>query len=250
LEAALGTIDFISEDVNGSDPAIHAYYKLLNCGFRPGLAGGTDYPCNNNEPLGTVLTYVQVNDQPFTYEKWIKGIANGRTVVARNGHSEFLEFKANGTFEPGDEIKLKKQGTVSLSVSWTGIKEQKGKVEIVSNGKVVSSQDAVIIPGTPFLLNSKLDISESSWVCARRMGEKGHVVHTAAIYISVKSKPVRASAEDAQFFIKWIDNILEKTSPGGEWNHFFTHDLDVVQGRYKKAREIYSKIMAEARENK
>ena len=250
VEAALKTIDFISEDVNGSDPAIHAYYKLLNCGFRLGLAGGTDFPCNNNEPLGTVLTYVQVKNQPLTYEKWIQGIKNGRTVVARNGHSEFLEFKANGTSEPGDEIKLKKKGTVSLDVSWTSLKEQTGNVEIVCNGKVVSSRNANTAPGKPFVLSSNLEITQSSWVCARRMNYQGHVVHTAPIYITVKNKPVRASAEDAQFFIKWIDNMLEKTSPGGDWNHFFSHDLEVVQGRYKQARDIYIRVMKEAQAGK
>ena len=60
VEAALGTIDFVSEDVyavnspnNGnynSEAAINAYYKLLNCGFRIGLAAGTDFPCNDLEP--------------------------------------------------------------------------------------------------------------------------------------------------------------------------------------------------------
>ena len=45
VEVALGSADFISEDVTGSDSAIQAYYRLLNTGFRPGLAAGTDYPC-------------------------------------------------------------------------------------------------------------------------------------------------------------------------------------------------------------
>src|ERR1035437_1482136 len=35
VEVALGACDFISEDVNGSDVFLDAYYRLLNCGFRP-----------------------------------------------------------------------------------------------------------------------------------------------------------------------------------------------------------------------
>ncbi len=46
VEVALGSVSFISEDVHGSDSALQAYYRLLNTGFRPGLAAGTDYPCN------------------------------------------------------------------------------------------------------------------------------------------------------------------------------------------------------------
>src|SRR5258708_30822604 len=101
VEAALGTIDFVSEDVFGStssnngnynsEAGMGAYYKLLNCGFRLGLAAGSDFPCNNNEPLGTLLTYVNVKDKMLTYYKWIAGIKEGRTVVSRNGHNEFLE---------------------------------------------------------------------------------------------------------------------------------------------------------------
>ena len=54
VEVALGAADFISEDVDDSGSSfsmnpeafIQAYYKLLNTGFRPGFAAGTDYPCN------------------------------------------------------------------------------------------------------------------------------------------------------------------------------------------------------------
>ena len=35
-----------------------AYYRLLNCGFRPGSPAGSDYPCNPT--IGQTLTYVQV----------------------------------------------------------------------------------------------------------------------------------------------------------------------------------------------
>ena len=37
VEAALGTIDFLSEDVWLNDASVNAYYKLLNCGFRSWL---------------------------------------------------------------------------------------------------------------------------------------------------------------------------------------------------------------------
>jgi hypothetical protein len=78
------------------------------------------------------------------------------------------------------------------------------------------------------------------------MDENGHQTHTSPIYVTVNNKPVRASASDAMYFVKWIDNLLEQTSPGHEWNQYFTHDLDVVQGRYARAREIYLRIAKEA----
>ena len=124
METALGTSSFLMEDVHGSDAALQAYYKILNTGFRPGLVASTDYSCNYLEPLGTLLTYVQVPDGKLTYDKWVDGIAKGRTVVSRIGHNEFLDLKVNGASTPGDEINLPAKGQVKgahrMEVAKTG----------------------------------------------------------------------------------------------------------------------------------
>ena len=250
VEAALGTIDFLSEDVWLNDAAINAYYKLLNCGFRLGWAAGTDFPCNNSRPFGSLLTYVQVKDQPMTYQKWIEGIKNGRTVVTTDGHVEFLDLKVNGMASPGDEIKLKEKGTITVEVKWTSIKALTGRIELLCNGKVVATQEGTSKPGEPVILKTSQILKESSWICARRMDDKGHQSHTAPVFVNVNNKPVRASAEDAQYFVKWIDSILLNIKPGGTWNQYFTHDLVVVQNRYIKARAIYEKIAMEASKEK
>jgi hypothetical protein len=255
VEAALGTIDFVSEDVYGvnspnngnynSEAAIKAYYKLLNCGFKMGLAAGTDYPCNDEEPWGKLLTYVKVKDK-LTYDKWIEGIKNGKTVVARNGHNEFIDMKINEKYGPGDEIKLKNKGTVSIEIKWTSLKQATGRIELVSNGKVVATKEGTARPGAPLILKTALPIDKSSWFCARRMNETEHVSHSAATYITVNNKPVRASSEDAQFYVEWINNILKNIAPSSKWNRYFTRDLDAIQQRYIKARDIYTKIADEA----
>jgi len=99
VEVALGSADFISEDVDdlnsgtgGMQPEsfTQSYYRLLNSGFRPGFSAGTDYPCNGGSQLGSLLTYVQVAGGQMSYRNWIDGISKGRTVVSRNGHNEFL----------------------------------------------------------------------------------------------------------------------------------------------------------------
>jgi len=246
VEAALGTIDFLAEDVWLNDAAINAYYRLLNCGFRLGWAAGTDFPCNDSRPFGSLLTYVQVKDQPITYRKWIEGIKNGRTVVTTNGHVEFIDLKINGVYDPGDEIKLKGKKIVEIDVSWNSVKTLTGRIEVVCNGKVIGKLEGMARPGEPVHMKTRLKVSESSWICARRMDETGHQSHTAPVYITVKNLPVRASAEDARYFVKWIDNILVNIAPGGAWNKYFTRDLDAVQKRYIKARDIYKKIATEA----
>jgi hypothetical protein len=246
VETALGTIDFLSEDVWLNDASVNAYYKILNCGFRPGWAAGTDFPCNNSMPFGSLLTYVQVKDKPLTYRKWIEGIKNGRTVVTTNGHIEFLDLKINGSFTPGDEIQMRKNGTAGVKVIWTSISDMNGYIEVLCNGKVVARQDGRAAPGLPVTLNSDVAITESSWICARRMDERGHQSHTAPVYVTVGKKPVRASAADAEYFVKWIDNILVNIDAEGPWSIYFTKDIDLVRARYINARDIYKNIAFEA----
>ncbi|HTY54882.1 MAG TPA: hypothetical protein VMB26_06780, partial [Candidatus Binataceae bacterium] len=92
-----------------------------------------------------------------------------------------------------------------------------------------------------------VDFADSGWICARRTDSKGHQVHTGAVYVSVNGAPIRASSADADFFVQFIDNLIRQTSPGGAWNHFFAHDLDAAQARYRRAREVYAHIAADAR---
>jgi hypothetical protein len=246
VETALGTIDFLAEDVWLNDASIHAYYKLLNCGFRPGWAAGTDFPCNNGAPLGSLLTYAQVKDKPLTYSRWIEGIKNGRTVITTNGHIEFLDLKVNNSSGPGDEIKLEKKGNVNVNVIWTSITDQEGSIEIVCNGKVVAKQQATVSPGKPGVLNIDLPVGESGWICARRMNSSGHQSHTAPVFVIIGNKPVRASAEDAEYFVRWIENTLANIEDDGPWRKYFTGNIETVRERYLKAAGIYRNIVKES----
>jgi hypothetical protein len=248
VETALGTIDFLSEDVWLNDASINAYYKILNCGFRPGWAAGTDFPCNNGSPLGSLLTYVQIKDKELTYRNWIEGIKNGRTVVTTNGHTEFLDLKVNDSSRPGDEIKLGEKGKVNINVIWTSIQDQEGRIEIVCNGKVVAVSEATVSPGKAAILNVDLTVKESCWICARRMNEKGHQSHTAPVYITIDNRPVRASPEDAEYYVRWIDNILANIQNDGPWSIYFTKDIEIVKARYQKAASIFRNIADEARQ--
>ncbi len=245
VEVALGSADFISEDDFGSDSAIQAYYRLLNTGFRPGFAGGTDYPCNNPN-VGSLLTYAQVSGEP-TYSKWIEAIKNGRTVVSRNGHNEFLNLTVNGNATPGDEINLTSPGNIQAVIIWTANQSLTGTIELVNNGVVVASKQASVTPGASESLITNVNFYNSGWLTARRMDSNGHQVQTGAVFVTINNTPVRASATDAQFYVQWMNNLLDKTSPGGPWNQYF-HDnnLSLAQTRYRSAKAIYQQIANES----
>jgi uncharacterized protein YjdB len=246
VEVALGSCDFISEDVAGSDTAMHAYYRLLNCGFRPGWAGGSDYPCSAN--IGDVITYVNVGSGGLTYQKWIAGIKSGHTVVSRNSHNEFLDLKVNSTSGPGDEILLPAGGgNVQVSVQWTANQSLSGTIELVRNGVVVASLPASVASGTSATLTATVNVPVSSWLAARRMDSNlGHQVQTAAMFVTVNGAPVRASASDANFYVAWMSQLLTRTSPGGVWNSYFPTSLAQAQARYTAAQTVFQQIAAQS----
>ena len=74
----------------------------------------------------------------------------------------------------------------------------------------------------------------------------GHQAHTAAVFVTVNHAPVRASAADAQFYVQWMQKLLQNTSPGGIWNSFFPTSLAAAQARYQAALSIYQQIFTEA----
>lgn len=244
VEVALGSCDFISEDVAGGDATMRAYYRLLNCGFRPGFAGGSDHPCNAQ--VGSVITYVQTPGS-LTYSNWIQGIKAGRTVVSRTGHNQFLQLTANGGSTPGDEIQMTTPGSVPVTVQWTATEDLTNKtIQLVHNGVVVASKVASVVAGDTNTLSTVVDFTDSGWLCARTMGDAGHELHTAAVFVKVNNREVRASVADARFYIEWMDNLLLNTASDGVWGTYFQTNRVEAQARYQAAKTVFQNIAAEA----
>lgn len=89
----------------------------------------------------------------------------------------------SGKYNSGDEIKIKNRGTVNVGVKWTTKKELTGKIELVSNGKVMATLDGIAKPGQSVLFKTNKEFTESSWVSARRIDVHVHETHTGSIYI-------------------------------------------------------------------
>ena len=191
---------------------------------------------------------MRVPDGKLTYDKWVDGIAKGRTVISRNGHNEYLDLKVDGQSTPGDEIDLAKKGPVRVRIEWRSLKKAIGRIELVQNGSVVASQTAEVAPGSPAVFETTVEFGQSGWLAARRMDwQKGHQTHTGADLVLVHGQPVRASADDAEFFVQWIDNLIQQTSAGGAWSAFLSHDREAAQARYRQARAIFADRAREAR---
>lgn len=252
VEAALQNIDFVSTDVFGSyssnngsyygNESLEVYYKLLNCGIKLGLAAGTDFPCNNFEPLGTLRTYANVNSE-LTYRKWIDALKEGKTVISKLGNNEFLELKVNGNQYTGASINLPAKDKVSVEITWDVAAESKGDIQLLCNGKVISTVSGISSPGKPLLLKTNVEINKSSWIAARRINNGDYQSHTSPIYMYVNGESIKASKEDAEYFVKWIDNILSNISDEGKWAKFFPDTLAEVRTHYQRAKDYYTAII-------
>lgn len=135
-----------------------------------------------------------------------------------------------------------------MGTEWRSLSSAEGRIELIHERAVVASQTAFAAPGAPAVFETTVELKHSGWLAARRMDwQSGHRTHTGAVFVVVGSQPIRASSSDANVFVKWIDNLLEKTSPASAWSNFLSHDREAAQGRYRQARAICEGIAAEAK---
>ena len=199
----------------GRPNSIEVYYRFLNCGFDLPATAGTDKMLNT-QVVGIPRTYVKIEGD-LTYQKWIEGIRAGRTFVTTG---PVLSFEAGG-HQLGETVEVSAGKKVTLTAK-VHSRIPVEKIEIVHNGKVVALQEN---PEKKQRLEvrTEMSISGSSWVAARAHSSQQIpyqssayqaldgipvMAHTSPIYFRVGGQP-RQSAEDATFFIEWVDEALK-----------------------------------------
>ena len=248
IDVALGKVDYL-EVVGFSDHKTTAevWYRLLNCGFRIPAGGGTDAMTNYASLRGPVgMNRVFVHSGPtLDYRGWLAALKAGRSV-ASNGPIVSLTLDGKS---PGDEISLKAPGRLTAKVRLRSIVPVE-KLEIVSNGQVVAT-----IPtrdrGTAADAEIPLRVGASSWFTLRAWSSTAAepildiypFATTSPIYVTVGGKPVR-SAEDARYFIRWIERVEAAARAHAGWND--EREKSDVLGRVAEARAVFATREKEA----
>src|SRR5262249_44475669 len=126
-------------------------------------------------------------------------LRKGRSFVT-NG--PMLELSVDGQ-ELGSVIKLAGPGKLMVKARARSLLPL-AKVELLVNGQVAQTL-SLTKDERSAELDQAVDVDRSGWLALRATGS-GPFAHTAPIYVEVGGASVRSRA-DAQFFLKWIDDL-------------------------------------------
>ncbi|HKE23526.1 MAG TPA: CehA/McbA family metallohydrolase [Bryobacteraceae bacterium] len=263
------TVDFISSVDTPYVWELNIWYHTLNVGFRTSIAGETDFPCIYDGKVGLGRTYAKL-DHTLTYEGWLRSLQAGRSYVS-DGKTHLMDLNVNGTpagagVTPG-EVRLTAPGTVTATVTaaaylpvkpneairrlpydqkpyWDVERARIGDtrevaVEIVVNGKAVSSQ-TIVADGKLHELKFAVPVKESSWIAARVLPS----AHTNPVFAIVGGKPIRASRASAEWCLNAVNQCWTQKAP-----RIRPSELTEAKQAYDHAREVYRRLISESSGN-
>ncbi len=235
VDLALGQVDAI--DLISNNPEEVA---MELCGFRLAVSAGTDSFTNvaDHYTPGSGRVYVHTG-APMDYDEWIRNYKRGRSF-ASNG--PVILFTLDGK-EPGEELRFPEGAPRRLRVkAEVRTLVPLDKVEVVVNGQPVIFRSA--LRKDALEIDGQITLDRSSWVAVRALGPWHRLIlndtaafaHTSPVYVRFGDRKA-VSAEDVRFYIRWIEQLIERTQTQGR---FATpaRRQEVVE-LFQKALEIY-----------
>ena len=202
--------------------SFHELYRLLNCGYRVAVVGGTD-KMSAGMPVGNVRTYAYVGDDDLSFDAWARAVRAGRTY---NTSGPLVRFAVEGR-QPGDEIALPASGgTVHVEAEVTSLTGPVNRLEIVLNGAVVAQESSQQGART-LKLSAPVAVPGSGWLAARCISDSKawsvwpqHIAaHTSAVYVKAGGAEVfdNPTADylitTMQGGIAWLDTLATRDTP-------------------------------------
>jgi hypothetical protein len=226
VDVALGKVDYI-EVLGFSDHKSTAavWYRLLNCGFRLPTAAGTDAMANFASlrgPVGLNRVYAEVPKGPLNIESWLSSLKQGHTF-ATNG--PLLGFTLGGR-SMGDEISLPGGEHKMKFTAWLRSIVPIDHLEIICDGHVVRELKLTADRKSADVEDT-IPITQSGWCLLRAWSDKAeHPVldaypyaTTSPVYVTATGSAAKpAPAEDAAYFLAWIDRMIQDASANRNWN--------------------------------
>jgi Tol biopolymer transport system component len=245
VDAALGKVDYL-EVMGFSDHRMTAsvWYRLLNCGFRLPAAAGSDTMANYASlrgPVGLSRVYANIPNGAGT-ASWFHSLRQGRTF-ATNG--PLLGFTLGGK-AVGEELRLPAGVNKVEFTSWLRSFVPVDHFEVVCNGRAL--RDLKLDAGRQAAdVTDTITISQSGWCLLRASSDQPeHPVlddyvyaTTSPIYVTVEGSTPQP-ADDAAFFVAWIDRLVEAANANRDWNT--ASERDSVLQTLEQARQVYVRL--------
>ena len=194
-------------------------------------------------PVGLTRVYASIPKDVTSTAPWFDSLRQGRTF-ATNG--PLLGFTLGGK-AVGEELKLPAGENQVMFTSWLRSFAPVDHLEVLCNGHVVrqlkpnGAWQSTDVKGT-------ISISQSGWCVLRAFSDKPeHPVlddyvyaTTSPIYVNVEGS-LPKPAEDAAYFIAWIDRLVEATKANRNWNT--TAERVSVLQMLDHARQVYVSLL-------
>jgi TolB protein len=224
VDLALGKVDYYEALGFVDDPmaTAHVWYRALNCGFRLPAGAGTDAMANFASlrgPVGMNRVYVRTGGT-LDQRRVLDSLKAGRTF-ATNGPLLELTIGGRGV---GDQLRLG-DGTHEV-VARVSLRSNVpvDHLEIVGNGEVVRE---VPLAGdrTRADVEVRVPVTASGWFLLRARSDRAiypvldlyPYATTSPVYVTVGGRPAR-SADDAAYFVAWIDRLAAAARANVDWN--------------------------------
>jgi TolB protein len=243
MDLALGKVAYYEALGFVDDPmaTAHVWYRALNCGYRLPAGAGTDAMTNFASLRGPVgMNRVYVHTGPgLDQRRLLDSLRAGRSF-ATNGPLLALTVDGHGL---GDELRLVRPGQVRARVRLRS-NVPIDHLELVLNGEPRevplagdrrSADTTVTVP-----------VERSGWILLRARSDRAiepvldlyPYGTTSPIYLTVAGQPAR-SAEDARYFVRWLDRLDGSARASRDWNTDAEREatLDLI----KRAREEFAK---------
>ncbi len=224
VDVALGKVDYI-EVLGFSDHKATAavWYRLLNCGFHLPAAAGTDAMADFASlrgPVGLNRVYADVPRGPLNIESWLSSLKQGHTFAT---DGPLLGFRLGG-HGLGDELRLPIGKNKIKFTAWLRSIVPIDHLEVICNGRVV--RDLKVSDDRESAdVEDAIPVSQSGWCLLRAWSDKAEdpvldaypYATTSPIYVTAAGSPAKP-AEDAAYFIAWIDRMIEDAKANSDWN--------------------------------
>jgi hypothetical protein len=233
VDVALGKVDYY--EVPGfSDHKAGAtvWHRLLNCGFRPSAAAGTDAMANYASmrgPVGLNRVYVEDGAEPqgsspadrhARLDRWLHALKAGQSMAT---NSALLGLQVDGR-APGSELPIAASGaTVHVKGFMRSIVPM-DHLQLMSQGRVLLE---IPLQGDRRSadIDEQIKVAAPGWVLLRAWNEQASpdvfdiypYATTNPVFFTSPGAAMHCGA-DADYFIAWIDRLADAARVHPDFN--------------------------------